>query len=104
MDISVRNLTQDEVDAFYRNLFVNQVMEYIANGRTAKFIAKKTHTNLVQIKKEASGYSFECGTNNFFTYHTSQLLFFIEELYEKTEITALHGEIEVKPVHMTANE
>jgi len=41
METTTRNLTQEELDSYYRTNFVLQVFEYIKTGKTAKFIAKK---------------------------------------------------------------
>ena len=106
---SSRSLRQEEIDGFWRNEFVQQVLDYIKPGnKTARFIIFHHYYKLVEIKQIGSNggeWEFSCGKNNsFYTYKLSIIVDLLEQIYDKvTTVLSLDGEILIDRTHFDAN-
>jgi hypothetical protein len=99
-----RSLTQNEIDAYNRIDFETKIIDAVRSGLEVKFLAVKNHHSLVCIKQNMPGeFQFTIGGKYFYTYKLSDLMEFIEKLYDEAQIIALHGEFEIEAVHQTAN-
>jgi hypothetical protein len=108
-----RHLTQDEIDGYWRLIFVKEILQAVENGKTAKLVIFGRVSNkyrLVEIKQKTPG-DWEMSISGMiacYTYSYSALVDFIEQLWNKS-VTALHldGEVEFtfnKPIAIQDDE
>ena len=102
-----RSLRQEEIDGYYRQDFLNQVLAWIATGQTARFVIYKDHYSLVEIQRRGSSsgeYTFSVGGNHKYTHRFSTVVNLLEEIYDKgLQVIALKGEIAVTCERCKAN-
>ena len=103
-----RSLRQEEIDGYYRQDFLNQVLAWIATGQTARFVIHKDHYSLVEIQRVGSSggeYTISVGGDHKYTYHFSMVVRLLEDIYDKgAQVISLKGEIAVTCEHHKAND
>jgi hypothetical protein len=100
-----RALTQEELDGFWRNEWVGKVLELIAEKRTIRFLAHKSNYTLIELNAPFGGeWKFSCGDKHLYTYKMSDLIHFIEEIWESgAEVISLTGEASMpRPQRVTS--
>ena len=102
-----RSLRQEEIDGYYRQDFLNQVLGVIATGKTALFVVHKDHYSLVEIQRVGSSggkYTLSVGGDCRYTYHFSKVVRLLEDIYDKgLWVISLKGETAIVCEHHKAN-
>jgi hypothetical protein len=100
-----RSLRQEEIDAIYRNDFIQQVLDAISSGRTARFLIHKTKYAIFTAKMDGTNrFDFSAGDNHRFSFRLSEFVEQLEEIYDSgLEIISLVGEVQIAVKRATAN-
>jgi len=99
-----RSLTQEEINAYNRLDFQMDIFKEIRRGVEVKFLAIGKHYSAVYVKQVHDGeFEFGTGAQHFYTYMVSDVMRFLEKIYDDCQVIQLHGEYAIKCYRQTAN-